>query len=89
MNLPNVHSVYMQCGMLGIRCCSCSHRKVVGLQTLGGGKGDMRQLRDLTFRCKHCNKRGQAPAAFELFIPGTEERAEDFARGGEFEPTEV
>jgi hypothetical protein len=79
----------MHCGLLGIRCCSCGRRKVVGLPELKGHRGDMRQLRDLTFRCKHCNNKGRAPSAFDLYIPGNTERAEAFALGEEFDPLEV
>jgi hypothetical protein len=38
--------------------CSCGHRALVPLETIGAHDGDMRRLHDLRFTCSQCGRRG-------------------------------
>ena len=50
----NLHSVYVTLQPLGVECMQCQHRAALAHDKIGAYSGNMKELRQLSFKCTAC-----------------------------------
>lgn len=68
----NLHTLYMYRHGLGVECSSCRRRAVALADKVDDFKGDMRELRDLRFKCTACGSHDWTGC---LFVTDAEQEA--------------
>jgi hypothetical protein len=72
----NLRSVYMTGQPLGVECMQCQHRAALAHDKIGARAGNMKGVRELSFKCTACGS-----VANTLYLFHNQDEVDDFMAG--------